>query len=426
MKVSIFTPFSESGNRYIRETYESLRAQTIVDWEWVTLINNGGRLPVEIEQDSRVKAIVARRELKGVGALKREACSLCSGDILLELDHDDLLAPRALARLVETFSGAEGADFVYSDFAEFKDGTWEPNTYSAQYGWLRYPTQYMGHELIAMVAPEDPVAWRRIEWAPNHLRAWRREFYDRIGGHDPELFFADDHDLVLRSLLAGGKCLRIPECLYFYRVHGSQNVKTNNAKIQALEAGVYNRTIYRLAENIADKRDLRAVDLCGGHDSPDNYVPIDLIAPPRGLQADLNKRWPLADDSVGVIRAFDAIEHLRDPIHTMNEAWRVLAPGGFLLVLVPSTDAIVEDLGDGRSNLINGSGAYCDPTHVSFWNQMSFRYYTDNRWRKYLAGIEARFQIARLETVNANGVPYVRAELIALKPGYSPMGEVRC
>jgi len=77
--------------------------------------------------------------------------------------------------------------------------------------------------------------------------------------------------------------------------------------------------------------------------------------------ANLEERWPWDDNSVDYIRAYDILEHLHSPIHSMNEAWRVLAHGGILEVLVPSTD---------------GRGAFQDPTHVSFWNQNSFLYYS--------------------------------------------------
>lgn len=417
MKVSVFTPLSETGNQYIRAAWDTLCQQSEPNWEWVVVENHGGSLPGDIASDPRVRMF--RSDLEGVGALKRLACDLCTGDILLELDHDDLLHCQALERVVHAVSN--GADFVYSDFAEFKDGTWEPNPYHARFGWKGYPVTFQGHELVAMQAPEDPVAWRRIEWAPNHLRAWRREFYEKVGGHDPSLFFADDHDLVLRSYLAGGSCVRLAQCLYFYRVHEKQNTNgaIGNARIQQCEAGVYDRHIYDLAEKIARKRLGCLIDLCGGIDTAPGFEAWDL-----STGFDLNDPWMAADSTVGALRAFDALEHLTDKVHTMNEAWRVLAPGGFLLVMVPTTDSIVVNHGDGRSELVNGSGAYCDPTHVSFWNALSFRYYADAKYQRYVPSVRARFQIARCQTVNRGGIPYVQAELIALKPGYEPMGEV--
>jgi hypothetical protein len=67
----------------------------------------------------------------------------------------------------------------------------------------------------------------------------------------------------------------------------------------------------------------------------------------------------------------------------MNEAFRVLAPGGIVDILVPTTD---------------GRGAWCDRTHVSFWNIRSFRYYTELEMRQYVeAECRCLFRIRMLQ-----------------------------
>ena len=86
---------------------------------------------------------------------------------------------------------------------------------------------------------------------------------------------------------------------------------------------------------------------------------VDIVKPCDEL-VDLREPWPWADNSMDEIRAHDIIEHLPDKIHTMNEAWRVLKPGGKLDILVPTTE---------------GRGAWQDPGHVSFWNRNSFFYF---------------------------------------------------
>lgn len=83
------------------------------------------------------------------------------------------------------------------------------------------------------------------------------------------------------------------------------------------------------------------------------------ICEPADVIADLTDRWMWFDSSVDYIRAHDIFEHLPDKIHTLNEAWRVLKPGGTLDLVVPTTD---------------GRGAWQDPTHVSFWNPNSLFY----------------------------------------------------
>jgi glycosyltransferase involved in cell wall biosynthesis len=424
MKISVFTPFYHTGVPYIGEAYASLLAQSHDDWEWIILRNGqGAALPFDVLHDARVKVIKAQTTNGFVGALKREACGHCSGDVLFELDHDDILHSDALSAVAAEVGA--GADFVYSDFAEFKDGTWDPNVYDRAYGWEWYAVQFQGHHLVAMRAPAaTPQNLRRIEWAPNHLRAWRRDFYEQVGGHDYSLKFADDHDLVLRTYLAGGKIAHVAECLYFYRVHAKQNTNGNvgNRLIQELDAKVYDKYIYQLAEKFADDTPgahpaaaswkvprLMRLDLCGAHNCPPGYTPIDMVdGGPGSLVADLSGPWPLQDSSVGVLRACDALEHLHDPVHTMNEAWRVLAPGGFMLIMVPST---------------SGPGSWCDPTHVSYWNHLSWRYYTNRNFAKYLPHFKGRFQLINANTTGG-AIPYECAGLIALKDGYKPMGAV--
>lgn len=153
-----------------------------------------------------------------------------------------------------------------------------------------------------------------------------------------------------------------------------------------------------------------------GPDGFDRYVDIvenSHIPEDRFIQADLRERWPFEDSSVDLLRAFDLIEHLPNRIYTMNEAWRVLKPGGIFHVLVPTTE---------------GAGAWCDPTHVSFWNRVTFEYFVDGRdSNKRFAhhyGIQAKFRVKkevrterRLEFSSGNlKVPYLEIELAAVKP----------
>ena len=414
--ISIVTPLHAAGNPFVAATYESLKQQTVRDWEWVVLTNHGGRAPAHFADDPRVRVVCAPEDLEGVGALKKAACAIAAGDRIVELDADDLLADVALERVADAFAG--GADFVYSDFAEFQDGSWaarwDSYPYRADCGWECYEVEFDGHPLIAMQAPPATAHnVRRVEWAPNHVRAWTRAAYDAVGGHDASMAVGDDHDLIVRLFLAGKRFHLVEECLYGYRSHAANTVRTHNRAIQDATERVYNRNIWALAEKFATDAGLACVDLCGAIDSPAGYRTLDR-SDRADVQCDLDDRWPLEDSSVGVLRAHDALEHLRDPVHTMNEAWRVLAPGGFFMISVPST---------------SGKGAFCDPTHVSFWNDLSFRYYASRQFARYVPAFRGQFQVSRLlewfpsDWHRANNVPYVEAHLFCCKDGFRAMGE---
>lgn len=424
MKISVVTPLSKSGNPYVAQAYASIRRAAegfSGEWEWVVCENHGGRLPPETHRDrSRQRIRVCSSDLEGIGAIKRVTFRQARGDVLVELDHDDELAPGALAKIAAAFEA--GADFAYSDFAEFKDAgggeretQWEPDyPYGGHWGWAHYRARVGNRDYVAMRAPPaTPQNLRLVDWAPNHVRAWSRATYEELGGHDPRLDVADDHDLCVRTFLAGKRMVHLPECLYLYRVHGKNNVSTQNARIRQRTWEVYERHVWALGEKFARDGGLKCVDLCGGVDAYKDYEVLDREVPPH---PDLDLPWPLPDNSVGVLRASDALEHLRDPVRTMNEAYRVLAPGGLLMVSVPST---------------SGLGAFCDPTHVSFWNKLSFRYYADRQFARYVPAFRGRFQLWRAiewypsEWHRLENVPYVDAQLCCLKDGYAPMGEVK-
>lgn len=128
------------------------------------------------------------------------------------------------------------------------------------------------------------------------------------------------------------------------------------------------------------------------------FLSIDIV-PPCDIQADLRRHWPAPDSTIKEIRAYDIIEHLPDKIHTMNEAWRVLVPGGRLDIEVPTTD---------------GRGAWQDPTHVSYWNRNSFLYYTDGDAHRERFGLHYNIK-ARFTVVTDSHIKYPADGVVKLK-----------
>lgn len=413
MKLSVFTPIHKSSMAYLQDTYNSLCAQ-LTDWEWVLVPNNGGSVPDNISKDHRVSVCPIFDDkldkYNSIGRLKNYACNKATGDILVELDADDMLTPDALVEIKRAFTDPE-IIMVYSNSAMFTDGSWESHEYSEHWGWRSRPFTWDNHLLKEMIAfPPSSASFRRIEWAPNHVRAWRANAYKKLGGHDPQIAMGDDHDLCCRTFIefGSGAIKHIDACLYLYRVHDNSS-KIFNSAVQDQVQVNYNKYSRDLAIREASDKNLCCLDLGGQFDAWDGFETVDLTG--ANTITDLNDRWPFEDSSVGVIRASHIFEHLKDPIHTMNEAYRILAPGGWLFIDVPSTD---------------GRGAFQDPTHVSYWNENSFWYYTNKFYAKYLGDTyKGRFQSSRILTwyptdfEKEHNIPIVQADLISLKPPYS-------
>ncbi len=414
--ISIFTPTHRGDSKpWLREAWETILEQTMPDWEWVLITNSGAHIPDDIVSDKRVRIIPypfppEENGRYNIGALKKFAADQCRGDILLEFDDDDLLTPNALEVLQQAYADPD-AMMVYCNTAEFKSDTWEPNTYSAWWGWQTRDFTYKGHELKENISwPPGPWCLRHIYWSPNHLRSWRTSAYRESGGHDPKLALVDDHEMNIRFyLLHGEKGVKhIDQCLYLYRVHGDSTCRRYAADIRAQDQWFYNKYIVELAKRWASDHGLPVYDFGGAINPTPGFITVDQREG-ADIVCDLEQDWPFETSSVGIVRACHVFEHLSDPIHTMNELYRVLAPGGFAFIELPSTD---------------GRGAWQDPTHKSWWNENSFFYYTRKTHALFVPEYTGRFQISDLRTYfpskwyEDNKIPCVRAHLIALKPGY--------
>ena len=93
LKFSIITP-SHKYQSYFLDLYESLLKQTHTNWEWIVFLNGNfeiEQVPKKIFDDSRVKVYSSYESEERIGSIKKQAFSYGSGDILVEVDHDDIL-----------------------------------------------------------------------------------------------------------------------------------------------------------------------------------------------------------------------------------------------------------------------------------------------------------------------------------------------
>jgi len=415
MKTSIITPTHDP--KWLREAWAYLREQPFD--EWLLLLNGPAQvqdIPLEIRTDRRVVTHRYDGDNFNVGNLKKMACGAATGDILIELDHDDILMPHAVKLVRDVFTLRKDCTFVSSDCGRFLNDGSKPTHFLKAYGWQHSFEVLAGRTCVVHKTPPETAYHMSLIWfAPDHLRAWRRTAYDAVGGHDETLAICDDLDLMQKLYMHPGRFLHLDAALYAYRIHGDNTWLKRNAEIQEKQRHLQDMRFVSLVE-AETERELR-IDIGGRFDSPNGYQSVDL----RGgdVQADLEQTWPFEDSSVAVVRAHDALEHLIDPIHTMSEIHRVLRPGGYLLSETPSTC--------GPTGLA-GQGAFQDPTHVSFWNRNSFWYYTRAAQAQYIDNETIRFMPVRLYNFypsqwhKENHIPYVRADLICLKDGVRPHG----
>jgi len=401
VKLTTYTP--THNPKHLARLADSIRRQTYPNFEWL-IVPNGPVTPGDIHVDMpKARIVPYNGQTANVGEIKNFCCAQAAGDVLVEVDHDDEITPDCLEEAAKAFQ--EPCDFVYSNFCEVQaDG--QPYLYDLAYGWQYRDWPWQGKTQKECVgwAP-SPASFCKVWYAPNHVRAWRRSFYERIGGHNKTLRVLDDHDLSCRTYIHG-EVKHIDRCLYVYHRHeGNTCLNTDdgtNQSIQEKTLEIHDEYIYPMVEKWCRKNGLLMVDICGGHSKPPGYLSVDLHD--SDIVANLEEKWPFGNNTVGLFRAQDALEHMKNPIHTMKEIYRCLIPGGWLLSETPSTD---------------GRGAFQDPTHISFWNSNSFWYYTRREQAAYI-GTPVRFQASRIANYypspwhKDHQIVYVKAHLIKI------------
>lgn len=206
-KVSFFTPAYNTPLDRLWRLYSSISAQTSHDWEWV-IVNDSPknkRLSEELylfsQLDSRVKIFTFSKPSGGViGDVKYKAASLCRGDLLAEVDHDDELMPKCVEYLIEASEARPESGFFYTDCVELNEQGQSmkyPEGFALGYGSYRKEGEWD----VSVCVGVNPKTIRHIVGVPNHIRAWRKEVYHAVGGHNRRLTIADDYELIVRTFL---------------------------------------------------------------------------------------------------------------------------------------------------------------------------------------------------------------------------------
>ena len=240
MKISIFTP--SNNLTFLNDAYDSFKNQDF--FEWVLLFNNIST-PTDAKKypflkDKRVKIFNLPKINNdyNIGFLKNLTCGVATGDILVELDHDDLLTEDAISEIKNAFKDPE-VGFVYSNTANFSDNFQATPKYDETIGWVHRKIGI--NDIIEHVAWEpSPFVLDRIWFAPNHVRAWRTTVYKKIGGHNWSFKILDDQELIMRTYIQT-KFKHIDKCLYLYRITGKNNWLKYNKEIQSQTGKLHNK-----------------------------------------------------------------------------------------------------------------------------------------------------------------------------------------
>jgi len=217
---SVIVPVHRVASRILRECLESVLRQTYDRWELCIVsgdsdADNRRLLSDFATTEPRIRLKFLERNL-GISGNSNEAIHLASGEFLVFLDHDDLMAPTALFELACFLGGKRETDLIYSD-----------------HDYVDAETYYRFDPLF------------KPSWSPDmmfsanyitHLTAIRRSVVEQVGGFASATDGAQDWDLFLRVAERTKHIAHLPKILYHWRVHPNSTALNTDAKSYATKA----------------------------------------------------------------------------------------------------------------------------------------------------------------------------------------------
>ena len=226
--ISIVLPVFRVAEEHLRAALASVRSQTWRDWELIAVDDAApephvARVLADATRDPRIR-VVRRATNGGVSVASNDAVAQARGEFVAFLDHDDELAPRALELVARFLAAKPGTDWLFTDEDKL-DGRGRHAEPMFKPGWSRH--LLLGFNLAG------------------HLRVVRRSTIEGAGGHRLGFEGAQDYDLALRVLAAGGRFAHLPGPLYHWR-----RVRASMARVAAAKPEANARALEALIQHV--------------------------------------------------------------------------------------------------------------------------------------------------------------------------------
>ncbi|HZV81096.1 MAG TPA: glycosyltransferase [Geobacteraceae bacterium] len=214
--VSVLMPV-RNEERYLPQAVDSLRRQTLQEWELVVVDDGSTDATVAIladaaDKDSRIR--VLRNPGRGLVPALNHGLASCRAPLVARMDGDDISHPCRLARQAEYLQGSAECGLVTCSFRHFP-------RHNLKVGMLAYETwqnSLIDHgRVIDDLYVESPFVHPAV--------MFRREAVERVGGYR-DMGWAEDYDLWLRLASAGVRFARICDPLFFWRDRPERATRT--------------------------------------------------------------------------------------------------------------------------------------------------------------------------------------------------------
>jgi glycosyltransferase involved in cell wall biosynthesis len=209
--VSIIIPVGPGHQPFLIDALDSVQAQTVPHWECIVVNDSGLEIGLTPWPWARLVyssgGIIPAYEPRGAGAARNAGLAAARAPLVVFLDADDILCPRALEEMLKAFVASSGR-YVYTDWLTLEDEARIDGAMEA-HEVEDYDAQAMLSGLRHAVTALIPAEWARA-----------------VGGFDETLPVFEDWDFFCK-LAASGYCgTRAAIPLLIYRTRAGMRTRT--------------------------------------------------------------------------------------------------------------------------------------------------------------------------------------------------------
>lgn len=213
--------------KYIAEAIESVLNSSLSDFELIIVddgSSDGSLAKAErfAEKEGRIKLYRNEKTL-GQFSNRKRAASLASGSYLKYLDSDDFIYTHGLEMMVGAMEANPSAGIGFEDYC-YDGKMLLPALYSPEEIYSRH--FFRGG--ILFVGPTGSI--------------YRREYFEELGGFDPDYDVAADYEFNLRAAVSRPVVL-FQRDLYWYRRHEDQEISIHKEKYTILNSRINRKAL---------------------------------------------------------------------------------------------------------------------------------------------------------------------------------------
>lgn len=236
MKFSVVIPAYNYGH-FIGACLESVINQTYANWECLVVDdastdNTSDVVKSYCAKDSRISYYRLTNN-NGPSLSRNYALDRITGDYILFLDADDLIAPQKLQQAAEVFT-AQSVDFMFTNYAFFKEAA-----------TARYNMRRLSDEFGSGIIRSEDVRNKLVHENPFVISCIisKKECLESVGNFDSHLNYNEDWDLWLRT------SFKNPVYYCDHRQEGITLIRNHGTSLSKYKTGMYINGLYVCKKN---------------------------------------------------------------------------------------------------------------------------------------------------------------------------------